>query len=76
MTYTPMKEGLKNCLCEFLQEDHSLDKVGAVSEAYMDKACHRRTKLSAFPDNKTKAKYLIARYTPYIWYKKHKTGSL
>ena len=70
MTYTPIKEGLENCLSEFLSTDHRFDEIGAVNEAYMDKACHRRTKLSAFSNNKTKVKYFIARYTPYLLWKK------
>ena len=72
MTYTPIEDGLKKCLDEFLKDDQKCIEISAVREAYFDSVLHMHTKLSEFSGTKQKVKYLIARYTPYFAYKKIK----
>ena len=72
MTYTPIEDGLKKCLTEFLKDDRKSGKISALKEAYFDSVLHTRTKLSEFSGMKQKVKYIIARYTPYFTYKRIK----
>ncbi len=72
MTYTPIEDGLRKCVAEFLKDGQRCAKISVLREAYFDKVLHTRTKLSAFSGWKQKVKYLIARYTPYFAYKRIK----
>lgn len=72
MTYTPIEDGLKKCLNEFLKDGLKRGEINAFSEAYFDTVLHTHTKLSEFSGKKQKVKYLIARYTPYFAYKRIK----
>lgn len=66
MRYTPMREGLVQCLSEFLQSERRFGAISFKSEAYMDRLTHTRTPLSAFDSPKKSLKYAVARYTPYF----------
>lgn len=66
LEYTPMREGLAQCLTEFLQGERRFGTISFKSEAYMDRLTHTRTPLSAFENPKDSLKYVIARYTPYF----------
>ena len=68
--WRPMKTGLHDSLKEFLTGDRHFRNLPILNMAYMDKALHSHTPLSEFNSAKTKAKYLIARYTPYFAYKR------
>ena len=70
MTYTPIEDGLRKCMDEFVREGYRIDQRRAVSEAYFDRVLHTHTKLSEFNGIKQKVKYIIARYTPYFAYKR------
>ena len=72
MTYTPIEDGLKKCVDEFVKDGCKIGNISILREAYFDKVLHTRTKLSDFSDRKQKIKYIIARYTPYFTYMKIK----
>ena len=59
--------GLERCLREFLRKPKFRDISRSwKSNALMDKISHERTPLRAFYGWKSKAKYAVARYTPYF----------
>ena len=70
MTYTPIEDGLRKCVSEFINDRTKSVPINAIEEAYMDKVSHTPAKLFVLPGWKTKVKYLIARYTPYLTYKR------
>lgn len=67
--YTEAREGLMMCLREFLANGSHFREINWNMQAYMDKLAHERTGLSEIPSRKQKLKYLICRYTPYLWMK-------
>lgn len=59
--------GLERCLREFLMKPNfRVISWSWKSNALMDKISHERTPLRAFYGWKSKAKYAVARYTPYF----------
>lgn len=72
MTYTPIEDGLRKCMDEFMKDGRALRPIRAYTEAYFDKVSHTRVRLSEFPGWKQKGKYLIARYTPCFAYRRIK----
>lgn len=66
MSYTAIRTGLMNCMEEFFHNGCTVGSVRALNEAYMDKVTRSCTKLSEFSGWKSRTKYLIARYSPYI----------
>ena len=74
MTYTPIEDGLKKCVAGFMKDGCVSGGLNALSEAYFDKASHTRPEFSGFSGWKPKLKYIIARYTPYMSYKRIKNG--
>ncbi len=70
MTYTPIEDGLRKCVREFINDGNKAVPFSAIEEAYMDKVSHTPARLSGIPGWKKKVKYLMARYTPYLTYKR------
>ena len=65
MDFTPIKEGLKKSLTEFLNGDQKfrIQDINWLSQGFFDKVCHEKTPLAEIPGGKNKIKYLMARYT-------------
>ena len=65
MEFTPIKEGLKKSLTEFLNRDQKfrIQDINWLSQGFFDKVCHEKTPLAEIPGGKNKIKYLMARYT-------------
>lgn len=70
MSYTPIETGLARCVDEFFRDGCKYSSLHILNEAYMDRRTHVSTKLSEFHGFEKKVKYLIARYTPYMEYRK------
>lgn len=64
--YTEAKEGLAACLKEFLA-DGEFKAINWGVQAYLDRLAHERADLTEIISRKQKFKYLICRYTPYLW---------
>ena len=74
MVYTPIEDGLRKCMDEFVKDGCQAEPASVLSEAYFDKVSHTPAVLSGFSGWKPKVKYLIARYTPYLAYIRIKNG--
>lgn len=59
------QEGLRKCLLEFLKGNPAFNKISWKKEAYYNRICGERGCLESFQGT-DKAKYLIARYTPFF----------
>lgn len=70
MVYMPIENGLRNCVDAFIKDGCKFGQLSILSEAYMDKASHTHAKLSEFSGWKSRIIYLIARYTPYLAYRR------
>ena len=66
MAYIPIEDGLRKCICRFVENGCSCGSLSPLSEAYMDRIAHTHTGLGEFRGYRKKAVYLVARYTPYI----------
>lgn len=66
MEYTPVEEGIRKCIREFVSAKKSFKNVNPVAEAYMDRVAGEHTKISQINGKKNKIKYMLCRYTPYI----------
>lgn len=65
--WTKTREGLKQCLEDFLKEPNFLP-IDYVKEAYIDRAAHEFTDLSEIPSKRKKIQYLCYRFgIPFIW---------
>ena len=65
--YMQMREGLEMCLKTFLKDGGRFLPLYWKNEAIMDRITHERTKLKEFDSLGFKLKYLVGRYTPYLY---------
>lgn len=63
--YTPIREGLKNELTEFINGDRKfrVQDINWISQGFFDKVSHEITTFNEIPGIKNRIKYLLARYT-------------
>ena len=67
--YVPLKEGLTQCLEQFIDEKRKFLGISCKLQAYMDIVAGEKTPLSEFTTFKQKIKYIICRYTPFLSWK-------
>jgi nucleoside-diphosphate-sugar epimerase len=60
--YTPIEEGLKKCLTDFLRYKKNFREIDWLYEGYADKVTGEKTKLLEICGLKNKIKYLVGRY--------------
>lgn len=66
INYILIKNGLRQCLQEFLDSDRQFGSMDWGLEAYMDRLTGERTHLLKIPSLKSRLKYFVLRYTPYF----------
>ena len=69
--YVPMNRGLELALREFIRGRHEFLHTDWWLEGYLDKLSGESVDLSSIAGIKNKAKYVLARYTFLVKYKKH-----
>lgn len=62
ITYTPVQEGIQNCLREFITGQHNFRRISWKWEAYADILTNEKTPLKEILSFKEKVKYLVYRY--------------
>ena len=67
-TFMTAKEGLTRCLEDFLDGPREFKPLNVKPHAYFDKITKEHTNLQEFQEKNDKFKYIIERYTPYLYY--------
>lgn len=63
--FIPVKEGLKRCLEQFIDEKRNFKNISWYLEAKFDKLTNESTPLSEIPGIRNKITYILNRFTPY-----------